>query len=63
MEHINLLGSDDVRAAGVRIASAASDMHRAVSYLDDILTRNQRFLDDWLLRLEEVIKKGGNHGS
>jgi hypothetical protein len=56
-EYIHLIGSEDVRAAGHRIVSAASDMNRAVGSLENALDRHHRFMDDWLDRFEGVIER------
>ncbi len=56
MEHINLLGAEDVRSAGQNISSAAGDMNRAASSFDASVQDMKRFLDDWMMRLEEVLK-------
>ena len=55
-EYIHLVGAEQVQSAANRMASAAEDMKRAASQMDESLMRQQRFLDDWLLRLEEVLK-------
>lgn len=55
-DYINLLGADDVRSAGRTIASAAGDMRSAASAIESTMDRHQRFLDDWLARLEAVMQ-------
>jgi hypothetical protein len=57
MEHMNLIGSDDVYRGGSMIQSAASEMLRAASNFDEALFRHQRFMDDWLYRLEQLLNK------
>ena len=56
-EYIHLVGAEDVRSAGSRIASAAADMNRAAGHIDETLQRHERFLDDWLARLGETLKE------
>ena len=56
MESINLLGADDVSRAGRTIASAAEDMRRATGHMDEALQRHETFLDDWLIRFEDILK-------
>ena len=54
---ITLIGTEDVSRAGYNMISAAEIMIRAAAHIDDTLVRHQHFLDDWLIRLEEVMKK------
>lgn len=56
MEYVTLMGAEDVRAAGNRMAAAADTMRSAASSIDDSLTRHQNFLDQWLARLEAVME-------
>ncbi len=55
-DFIHLSGAEDVQNAGRRIASAATDMRRAASEIENSLSRQQQFMDDWLVRFEEVLK-------
>lgn len=55
--YVTLMGADDVRSAGNRMASAAEEMQRAAANIDGALDRHQRFLDDWLLRFEAAIDR------
>lgn len=57
-EYIHLIGAEEVSRAGHNMSSAASEMNRAASSIDDSLRQHQRFLDDWLARLESVMKQG-----
>lgn len=59
VEFITLLGADDVRAAASSIRVAAGVMQSTAASMEDSLQRHRIFLDDWLYRLEEVIRKGG----
>lgn len=56
-EYVHLVGAEDVANAGRNISSAAADMNRAASYIDETLQRHERFLDDWLDRLGETLKE------
>jgi hypothetical protein len=56
-EYITLLGSEQVQSAGRNMLSAASDMQRAASTIDESLAQHQSFLDDWLLRLQAIMEK------
>jgi len=56
MDSIHLLGAEEVTRASSRIESAAEQFSRAALGQQEALQQHQRFLDDWLLRLEEVMK-------
>ncbi len=56
-DYITLLGAEDVRSAGSSMRSAASDMVRAASSIEDSLHRQRLFLDDFLMRLEHLLKE------
>ena len=58
VEFITLLGADDVRQAGSARKSAACEMRNAAASIEDSLQRHKQFLDDWLCRLEAVMKEG-----
>lgn len=63
MDYITLLGAEDVRTAGSQISSAAADMRQAANQIDDTFHRMRIFLDEWLIRLEELLKeKGARYG-
>lgn len=57
MDCMTLMGAEDVRSAGNRISAAADTMRRAASNMDEALRNHQRFLDDWLMRFENVVSK------
>ena len=57
-EYVTLIGADDVRSAGHAMREAAAQMSRAAGNIDESLGRHQRFLDDWLLRLEAIMSEG-----
>ena len=54
-EYITLLGADDVKSAGSRMAAAANEMQRAAASFEDTLFRHRQFMDDWLARLEFLM--------
>lgn len=62
MKFITLLGADDVQRAGGRMMSAAADMNRAASNIENSLYSHRIFLDDWLNRLEAIILRKTNKG-
>jgi hypothetical protein len=55
-DYINLIGAEDVRSAGHRMASAADTISSAVSNLESVLDRQRMFIDDWLDRLDGVLQ-------
>ncbi len=57
MESIYLMGSEDVRSAANTMRSAAEEMSRAANYINESLTQQQRFMDDWLQRLQSVMEQ------
>ena len=60
MEYIHLQGAEEVSNAGRSIAASAEVMMRAANTVAEELMNQRQFLDDWLMRLEEVFKaKGG----
>lgn len=56
-EFVHLIGAGDVRAAGVKMQAAAGEMNRAAALLDDSLRVHRLFLDDWLLRLQNLTEE------
>lgn len=48
------MSEDNIRAARL-MASAASEVSQAARNLDDIMTRHQAFLDDWLARYAALL--------
>lgn len=58
-DYITLLGAEDVKKSGHEMSSAAHEMQRSIGYLDDVLNRHQRFMDDWLQRFEAVLENAG----
>lgn len=61
--YIQLIGADDVRSAASTMSSAASEMRGAASSIQHSLEMHQRFLDDWLMRFQDVMEKstGADH--
>lgn len=57
-EYVHLIGSEDVSRAGHNMQHAASEMSPAASSIAHTLEMHQRFMDDWLVRFEEVMKNG-----
>ena len=55
-EYVHLIGAEDVRSAGLTMRSAADEMSRAASSISHSLECHQRFLDDWLSRIDGVLQ-------
>jgi len=55
MESIYLHGSEQVQNAACNMQSAAQEMKRAAESISRAFEKHQRFLDDWLARLETAI--------
>ena len=56
MDHIRLLGSEDIIRAGNAMKSAAEDMLRAANLIDEAHVRQRAFMDDWLARFERAME-------
>lgn len=56
-KYVTLIGAEQVERAGYKVAEAADQMMRAAGYMDEAMQRHQRFMDDWLSRLEQAIEK------
>lgn len=56
-ESIYLQGSEDVRSAGNTMREAAGAMKEAASSIDWSLQQHRNFMDDWLQRLEFILKE------
>ena len=54
--YVTLLGTEDVTRAASRMECAASEMARAAASIEESNTRQRIFMDDWLQRLEEILK-------
>lgn len=55
-QYVTLLGAEEVSRAASRMQAAADTISSAVSNLDSILERHQRFMDDWLTRLDGTLQ-------
>jgi predicted small secreted protein len=54
-KYMTLLGAEQVQSAANTMRSAAEDMQRAASSIDETFRRHHMFMDDWLSRLEAVL--------
>ena len=62
MQTIHLIGAKSVEKAGYAIRGAAEDMNRAVANMQYAFEQHQRFLDEWLGRLETLIAEALKEG-
>jgi hypothetical protein len=56
MEHMNLMGSEDVLRAGHRMSSAAEDMNRAAASIDSTLHLFLERFERLVERLEQLAE-------
>ncbi len=56
-EFMHLVGSEDISRAGSSIIHAAEQINNAASIINESTNRLQLFLNDWLFRLEEVLRE------
>lgn len=54
-QYVTLLGAEEVSRAAGRMQAAADEMRSVAFNLDSILERHQRFMDDWLIRLDGTL--------
>lgn len=59
-DYITLLGAEQVQSAASTMRSAADDMRSAASTIEYALHQHQQFLDDWLMRLQQVMSEQGD---
>jgi hypothetical protein len=57
MDTIYLAGSEDVSRAASTMSNAAQTMQSAASSISFSLEQHQRFMDDWLYRLEGILNE------
>jgi len=56
-EYITLLGAEDVRRAASIMQQAADTMVSAASQMETSLHFHRQYLDEWLMRLEQALKR------
>lgn len=54
-DYVTLLGAEDVSRAGYAMRDAAQRMNEASSSIAWSLEQHQRFMDDWLVRLNDTL--------
>ena len=58
--NIYLQGSETVHDAASIMSSAADRMQSAASSMDDSLTRQRQWMDEWLDRFENILKEASH---
>ncbi len=56
-EYIHLQGSEDVMRASHNIQQAAGEMSSAACNMQGAFEMHQRFMGDWLQRLQELLER------
>jgi hypothetical protein len=54
-DYVTLLGAEEVSRAGGSMREAAQTMSNAASSMAFAIEQQQRFMDDWLQRLDHVL--------
>jgi hypothetical protein len=54
--YVTLLGAEQVQSAAHTMSSAAAEMDRAARNMAYAFESHQRFMDDWLMRLQDVMQ-------
>lgn len=57
MDYITLVGTEQVGNAAGMIKEAADRMQSAASQIEGALMRQERFMDEWLSRLESILQE------
>ncbi|KKM06337.1 hypothetical protein LCGC14_1744970 [marine sediment metagenome] len=57
MEHINLMGSEDVSGAGHNMQGAANDMTQAAASIEYSLERAERIMESFFERYEALLER------
>lgn len=57
MDSVYLVGHEDVVRGGNIMASAADQIARSSGTFECALEQHQHFMDNWLYRLEEIMKR------
>lgn len=54
--YVTLVGAEQVQGAANQMRAAADEMMRAASSIDSALHAHRQFLDEWLLRFQQIIE-------
>ena len=55
-DYITLMGSENVVHGGNAIRDGGQSMLSAASQIDESMRRQQIFMDDWLIRFEQILQ-------
>lgn len=55
MNCVTLIGTEQVQSAASIIKQAADEMDRAANLISESLSRHERFMEEWLVRIEEIL--------
>jgi hypothetical protein len=56
-DFVHLIGADVVQSAAHCMQDTAVSMVRAANVIEESLERHRRWMDDWLQRLETILKE------
>lgn len=59
-EYVHLIGAEEVQRAGYTMREAAAEMNRAASHISESLYQQRVFMEEWIQRLEAILKKPEN---
>lgn len=57
-EYVTLMGAEQVSVAGHNMVRAAEEMRRAAGNIEEVLRHHQRFMEEWIGRLEAAMTSG-----
>ena len=55
-DYVTLLGAEEVSRAASNMSAAAADMQRAASTMQSVFEQQERFMNDWLSRLDGTLQ-------
>ena len=56
-DYVTLLSAEEVSRAASNMSSAAADMQRAASTMQSVFDQQERFMNDWLQRLDVMLQE------
>lgn len=56
-EYMHLIGAEQVQSAANVMRAAADEMSRAATSIEYTMQQHQRFMEDWLQRLEAAAER------
>jgi hypothetical protein len=58
-DSVYLVGAENVRQAASTMRSAAEDMNRAATSIQEAFSQHERFLTDWLADFKQALDASG----